>query len=59
MIVNTRNINGRNGDFIVSHVEKMRRMNSLDEREYCIECGHYYNSNSNGEVLNCVCECHE
>jgi len=34
-------------------------MNSLDEREYCIECGHYYNSNSNGEVINCVCECHE
>ena len=34
-------------------------MNSLDEREYCIECGNYYNLNTNGEKINCECECHD
>ena len=29
-----------------------------NEIKYCIECGHYYNENHNGERIMCECECH-
>jgi len=28
-------------------------------KEYCIECGHHYNENNNGEKIMCICDCHE
>jgi hypothetical protein len=26
---------------------------------YCIDCGHHYNENNNGEKIQCECVCHE
>ena len=27
--------------------------------EYCIKCGHYYDSNETGQIVNCDCDCHD
>ncbi len=27
--------------------------------EYCIKCGHYYDSNETGQKINCGCDCHD
>jgi len=53
----TQTYSSKSSNFIAEFVERKFRMEN-DETKYCIECGHYYNENHNGERIMCECECH-